>query len=180
MARSAAADRYGKALFQLAKEEGRGGEIRAELGAFADALSESQELRDVLLQPIYPASERQAVLDAVAEQLGSSGTLRNFYSFLIDQRRLVDAFAIRDAYDRLADAELGVTQVDVRTASALDDDQLDRLRTALAARTGGDVSLSVEVDPDLLGGVVAKVGDLLFDGTLRSQLAQMRASLLEE
>ncbi len=180
MARNAAGERYAKALFQLAQEEGRTSEVRAELGSLVDALTESQELRDVLLQPIHPAPQRQAVLAALAERLGASETLRSFYSFLIDQRRLVDAFAIREAYDRLVDAERGVTQVEVRTAQALDDAQLERLRGALSARTGGEVSLDVEVDPELLGGVVAKVGDLLFDGSIRSQLAQMRASLLEE
>ena len=131
MARNAAAERYAKALFQLAKESGRSAEVRSELAAFAAALDENDALRDVLLQPLHPASERQAVLGSLAEQLGSSGTLRSFYAFLIDQRRLVDVEAIQAAYDRLADAEQGVTQVEVRTAASLDDDQLDRLRSAL-------------------------------------------------
>jgi F-type H+-transporting ATPase subunit delta len=178
MARNAAAGRYAKALFELAREDGRAAEVRQEHAALADSVEESAELADVLLQPLYPANERKSVLAAVAEQLGSSPVLRQFYSFLIDQRRLVDIAAIRESYDELVDAMTGVARAEIRSASPLEPDQLERLTRALAARVGQDVSVSVEVDPDLLGGVVAKVGNLLLDGSLRSQLNQMRGRLL--
>ncbi len=180
MARNAAAGRYGKALFELATEEGRATEVREELAGLAEALEQSDELSNVLLQPLYPANERKSVLAAVAEQLGTSPTLQRFYSFLIDQRRLVDIEAIREAYESLADAATGVARAEIRSASPLDTEQLERLTQALAARVGQDVSVTVEVDPELLGGVVAKVGDLLLDGSLRSQLDQMRSALLDD
>jgi len=178
MAQGAVARRYAKALFELARDQGKVAEVRAELERMAELFDAHAELRDVLLQPLHPAAQRSAVLQAVAERLGASPLLRHFYTFLIDQRRLVSFDTIVDDYGRLADAEAGLTQARVRSASPLRDDQLDRLRSALSARTGMRVELEVEVDEALLGGVVAQVGDLVFDGSLRSQLEQLRANLV--
>lgn len=180
MGRNAAAGRYAKALFELAREEGCADEVRSELSALADLVDENAELGSVLLQPLYPAHERKSVLAAVADQLGASAILRQFYAFLIDQRRLVDIAAIRESYEELADTMTGVARAEIRSASPLEPDQLERLTRALATHVGQEVSVSVEVDPSLLGGVVAKVGNLLLDGSLRSQLNQMRGRLLED
>ena len=91
----------------------------------------------------------------------------------------MDFPAIRSAYEELADREAGRLRAEVAAASPIGDQQLERLRRALAARTGKDIELSVELDPALLAGVVAKVGDLVFDGSLRTQLRQLRASLMK-
>jgi len=180
MARGAATRRYAKALFALAQEEGRVDGVRQELERMQGLLEEHVELHDVLFQPLHPSEQRRAVLMGVAERLASSPLLRHFYEFLIDRRRLVDLDAIAREYDRLADAEAGVTQARVRSAAPLREEQLARLRAALSTHVGRDVSLEVEVDPELIGGVVAQVGDLVFDGSLRTQLAQLRASLVRE
>ena len=177
MARTAAAERYAKALFQLAKENGNVAEIRRELQELGALLEENAELRDVLLQPIHPAGQRRWVLGALTEKLGASPVLRSFYSFLIDQRRLVDLGAIEEAYSVLADADAGLSKASVRAAAALTDEQRSRLQRALSTRAGHDVELDVEIDESLLGGVVAQIGDTVFDGSLRSQLEQLRASL---
>ena len=177
MPRAAAARRYAKALFQLAQEAGNVDSVREELTRFTTTLDGSQELRDVLLRPLHPASERRAVLNGFAEQIGASPLLRSFYAFLIDQRRLVDTGAIRDEYERLADALAGLTRATVRSATPLRPEQLDKLKTALSRRVGHDVELEVEIDPELIGGLVAQVGDLVLDGSLRTQLRQLRASL---
>ncbi|MBW2241011.1 MAG: F0F1 ATP synthase subunit delta [Deltaproteobacteria bacterium] len=177
MARFAAAERYAKALFQLAKDQGNVPAIRSELRALGSLLEENDELRDVLLQPLHPAAQRRAVLTSVTEQLSASSLLKNFYSFLIDQRRLVDFAAIEEAYGELADADAGLTKAQVRTAAPLSDDQRTRLQNALGVRAGGNVELEVEIDPGLLGGVVAQIGDTVYDGSLKSQLQQLRASL---
>jgi F-type H+-transporting ATPase subunit delta len=178
MTAGAVARRYAKALFELAREDGRASEARGELGALADLLDESAELHAVLLQPLHPAAQRRAVLDAVSERLGTSALLRHFCAVLIEQRRLVDLAAIRAEYDRLADLEAGRMRAEVVSATPLRDEQLAKLREALAARVGRELDVEVRVDPELLGGVVAKVGDLLFDGSLRTQLRQLRAGLV--
>ena len=177
MRSSAAARRYARALFSLAKEEDRIAEMRQELQQLADLLAESEELHHALFRPLHPAAERRAVLREVAERLGFSATARNFFSFLVDQRRLVDFEGIREEYEHLADAAAGRAKAEVVSASPLSDEQRDRLLRALSARTGREVELDVKIDPSLLGGAIASVGTLVFDGSLRTQLNQLRASL---
>jgi F-type H+-transporting ATPase subunit delta len=174
---SGAAKRYARALFSLARDEGRIESVREELASFAALLEKSTTLRDVLLRPLYPAAQRTAVLEAVAERLGASPLLRKFFALLIQHRRIVEFAAVLEEFDRLADLAAGRVQARVASAAPLSDAQRDRLRAALAARTGSEVRLEVEVDPGLLGGVVAKVGDLVYDGSLRTQLQQLRANL---
>lgn len=177
--RGAAARRYAKALFELARDEGRVDAVRGELRALGELLEGHRELHDVLFRPLHPARQRRAALDAVGERGGLSPLVRHFLSFLIDQRRLVDFDAIRAAFEALADAAAGLTRAEVRSATELDEAQRERLRRALAARVGGEVELRVRVEPALLGGVVAQVGDLVFDGSLRTQLAQLRDTLIQ-
>jgi F-type H+-transporting ATPase subunit delta len=175
--RAAAARRYGKALFGLASEEGRIEEIRAELDRLAELLGASPELARVLLSPLHPAPQRRNVFLRLAERLALSPILRNFGAFLIDQRRASDFDAIHAEYVRLAEEALGRVSGEVVSASPLSEAQVARLREALGRRTGREVALAVRVDPALLGGAVARVGDLVFDGSLRTQLEQLRANL---
>jgi F-type H+-transporting ATPase subunit delta len=177
MARSAAARRYAKALFELAKESGRVAEIGGELTSIGDLLEGNPELHNVLFRPLHPVAQRRAVLDGVTERLGASPTVRSFFSLLIDQRRLVDFPGIRDEFERLASEDAGLRRAEIVSAGALRDEQLERLRRALSTRTGSEVEITVRLDPSLLGGVIAKVGDLVFDGSLRTQLRQLRANL---
>jgi len=177
MAVAVAARRYARALFQLAQEGGRVDTVRANLATFEELVQDNAELQAVLLQPLHPAAERRAVLDKVAEQVDADVLLRHFYAFLIDQRRLIDLAAIRSEYDRLADEEAGITKAAIRSASPLDEEQLRRLRRALATRVGGEVEVTVDVDPTLVGGIVATIGDVVYDGSLRTQLAHLRTTL---
>jgi F-type H+-transporting ATPase subunit delta len=177
MASSAAARRYARALFSLAKEEHRVREVGGELDALAALFDASAELRDALLTPLHPVEERKAVLRAVSERAQMSVTVRNFYSYLIDQRRLVDFPGIYEEYGRLSDEDAGLMTAEVVAASPLDGRRKDRLRRALSERTGREVQLDIRVDPELIGGVIARVGGLVFDGSLRTQLSQLRANL---
>jgi F-type H+-transporting ATPase subunit delta len=180
MATSAAARRYARALFALARDEGRIAEVRQDLAALSGMLDEHAELRNVLFRPLHPAAQRKAALAALGERVGAGPTLRSFLQFLIDQRRLIDFPAICDEYEALADDAAGRTRAEVVAAHALADGQLERIRRALVQRLGQEVDVSVRVDESLLGGVVAKVGDLVFDGSLRTQLRQLRANLAKE
>jgi F-type H+-transporting ATPase subunit delta len=177
---SAAAERYARALFSLAKDEGRIEAVGAELGTLVEAMRAVPALRDVLVRPLHPAPERRAALRAVGESLGLSPLLIRFCSYLVDQRRTRDVEAIAVRYQRLAEEAAGRLRGEVVSAAPLADGQVERLRAALARQTGRVVDFEVRVDPALLGGVVARVGDLVFDGSLRTQLAQLRASLTGE
>jgi len=177
MRSQAAARRYARALFGLAQDEHRVREVRAELDSLAELLAESAELRDALLTPLHPVRQRKAVLNAIAEREGASPLMRNFYAFLVDQRRLLDFTSIRDEFARLADEASGLMTAEVVSASPIDERRKDRLRRALSERTGHEVRLAIRIDPSLIGGAIAKVGDVVFDGSLRTQLSQLRANL---
>ena len=172
-----AAQRYAKALFGLAQDERRHREVRGELERLAAVFAESREVSAALLTPMHPAAERKAALREIAVRASASPLVQNFLAFLVDQRRLIQFEAIVAAYAALADQAEGLLTADVRVASPLDDRRKDRLRRALSARTGREVKLQIEVDPSLIGGAIAKVGDLVFDGSLRTQLEKLRGNL---
>ena len=151
----AAARRYARALFSLAREEDRVDAVRAELDALSRLFEENTELRQAIFRPLHPGAERRAVLQAVCQRLGSSVTVRNFCAFLVDQRRVIDLEAICQAYRQLADAAAGRTDARIVSASPLRDEQRERLRRALSARTGQQVEFEESVDASLLGGAVA-------------------------
>jgi len=172
-----AAQRYAKALFGLAQDDRRHREVRAELERLSALFAQSREVAAALLTPMHPASERKAALRALSARENVSPLVQNFLGFLVDQRRLIQFEAIAAAYAELADRAEGMLTAEVKVASPLDDRRKDRLRRALSQRTGREVKLQIEVDPSLIGGAIAKVGDLVFDGSLRTQLAQLRSNL---
>jgi F-type H+-transporting ATPase subunit delta len=172
-----AAQRYAKALFGLAQDERRHREVRAELARLRAVFTDSREVSTALLTPMHPAAERKAALRAIAAREGVSPLVQNFLGFLVDQRRLIQFDSIVEAYDAFADQAEGMLTAEVKVASPIDDRRKDRLRRALSERTGREVKLQIEVDPSLIGGAIAKVGDLVFDGSLRTQLSQLRANL---
>lgn len=174
----AAAQRYAKALFGLAADAGQVGLVRRELDGLVELTAENSELRDVLLRPLYPAAQRRAVLGAIAGRLQLSPLFANFCQFLIDQRRTQELEVIRDEFERLAETAADRVAGEVTSAAPLTEAQLSQLRTLLAERTGRSVELNTKVDPALLGGAIARVGDLVYDGSLRSRLNQLRADLI--
>jgi F-type H+-transporting ATPase subunit delta len=171
------ARRYARALFAIAGESGAVGRVREELRQIAELLEAHRELRHALFRPLHPAAERRAVLRGVCARVGCGDTVRNFLVFLVDQRRIVDYNGIRGEYERLADEAAGRVRAEVVAASPLDARQTERLRAALAARTGHQIDLGVRIDADLIGGAMAVVGGLVFDGSLRTQLSQLRDTL---
>jgi len=179
---SSAARRYARALFAIAREEWRVDEVRRELGALAALLDESQELHDVMFRPLHPVGERRAALAGVMARLGTSHSVRNFCCFLVDQRRMIDFATIVAEFDRLADEAAGRLSAVVTSARPRAEDQLERLRRTLAQRTGRDprdVQLETRVDPGLVGGAITQVGDVVFDGSLRHHLQQLRSNLMK-
>jgi len=179
MPKSAAARRYAKALFAIAQEEGRIDAVRGEIAGLAKLLEQNVELRDALFRPLHPVVQRKAVLADVAQRIGLSPTVRQALALLLDHGRMGQFFEVRAELERLAADAAGRLDAEVIAAADLAPDQLERLRRALSARTQRDVQLQVRIDPSILGGVVAKVGDLVFDGSLRTQLGQLRATLMK-
>jgi F-type H+-transporting ATPase subunit delta len=176
---SAAANRYARALFSLAQEENSTDAIRRELSEMAELFASHKDLQQRIFQPLHPADERRKVLVALCERGGASDTIRKFFSYLIDQRRLVLFDGIRQEFDRLDDEAAGRLRAEVRTANPLGDEQRARLVEVLSQRTGKSIELSVKVDPTLIGGVIATVGGLVFDGSIRTQLTELQFTLTQ-
>jgi F-type H+-transporting ATPase subunit delta len=179
MPSQAAARRYARAIFGLAQDEGRLDEVRREMAQLELLFEESPELRAVVFRPLHPVAERRAVLDQLSTRLGLSPTVHKVCAILVEHGRMAAFHTIREELERLANEAAGHVEAQVLAASPLAAAQLERLRRALKARTQRDVQLRVSIDPALLGGVVAKVGDLVFDGSLRTQLVQLRANLMK-
>ena len=175
-----AARRYARALFALAREDDEVASIRAELDDMARLLAANPDLQRRLFQPLHPVRERREVLKSICEQGRGSRMIRNFFAYLIEQRRLVAFDAIHDEFNRLADEAAGRVRVEVRSASPLRDEQRARLIDALAQRTGKEIELTLQVDSSLIGGAIATVGGLVFDGSLRTQLLQLQGTLTQK
>jgi F-type H+-transporting ATPase subunit delta len=174
---SPVARRYARALFSIAAETGAQAAVRGELEAIAAALAGSEPLRDALLRPLHPVAERRAVLQRIAQRLGIGASVQNFLEFLVDQRRIVEFDGIHAEFVRMCDEAAGRMQAELISACPLQANQVERVRAALAARTGREIDLDVRVEPELIGGGVAVVGGLVFDGSLRTQLSQLRDTL---
>ncbi len=179
MPNTAAARRYAGALFSLATEQGDVQTIRDQLAGMNELFDVNPDLRRRLFQPLHPVVERRSVLIGVCKLAGLHKTVQNFFSYLIDQRRLVDFAGIRDEYERLADEAAGRLRAELRCASPIDDQQRERLTAALTRRTGKQIDLTIHVDPSLLGGVIATVGGMVFDGSLKTQLTQLKSTLMK-
>ena len=127
MRSSAAARRYAKALFGLAREDRRIQEVRAELDTLSDLFEASPELRNALVKPLHPVKERRSVIRSIAQREGFSELITKFYTYLIDQRRLVDFPAVREEFTRLVDEESGMMTASVVSAIPLDQRRQDLL-----------------------------------------------------
>jgi F-type H+-transporting ATPase subunit delta len=171
------ARRYARALFGLAVEQGKIEPWADALGALRQAVEGSAELRDVLVNPVYTREQRRAIVGKLAAALRLDAEPANLLYLLGDRNRLSHLGAIVDTFVRLGDAKLGRVRAHLTSAVPLDASAAQRISDKLSAATRAQVLLDADVDPELLGGVVAQVGSLTFDGSLRTQLEAMRAAL---
>lgn len=169
-------DGYAAALFEIARVEGSLSEVEDELFRFARTLEGNDELRATLSDAAVPAERRQGI---VQDLLGpkASPVTTNLVSFLVGAGRARDIPAIVDRLVERAAAEKDHVVAEVRSAIPLTDDQRSRLADSLKAATGKSVEIKVVVDPDVLGGIVAQVGDTVIDGTVRTRLEQLRSAI---
>jgi F-type H+-transporting ATPase subunit delta len=178
VARKEAIRGYAEALFSVAEAEDALEVVEDELFRFARALEGEQRLRDALTDPTLPAERKRAVLGDVLGERANPHTV-NLLRFLVEQGRARELPAIVDELVALAADRRQAAVADVRTAVPLDADHRERLADALGRATGKRVELKVVVDPSVVGGVVARVGDQVIDGTVRRRLELARERLTE-
>jgi F-type H+-transporting ATPase subunit delta len=167
---------YANALLEVARVEGHLAEVEDELFRFARTFESSDELRMALSDPALPADRRVAVVE---ELLGGKALRASvaLSSFVVAAGRAGELPEIVDRFVELAAAEQRRAVAEVRSAVPLSGEQTDRLREALNHATGKDVDVKVVVDPSVLGGVVARVGDVAIDGSVRRRLEQLKEQI---
>lgn len=169
--------RYARALFELALEDGSVDRIAAELDALAATVRSSDELREVLSFPTNTAELRKTVFAGIADRLGTGTVVRNLVQLLIDRNRMTAFPACAMAFRELADEHQGQIRGELVSARALSDEQLAAVRAKLERMTGKRVLLETREDPGLIGGLVARVGNTLFDSSIRTQLEGIKRAM---
>jgi F-type H+-transporting ATPase subunit delta len=168
---------YARSLFEVAREQGKLDVLRQQLAQLADALREHRELAVFFFSPYFSTKEKQAALAKLLD--GADPVLMNFLNLLIENHRMPVIFHIRRQYQRLWDEENKMLPVEITSAIALDPATTEGLGKAIGERTGREVQLAARVDPDILGGVVLRVGNSILDASIRNRLEQLRRQVAQ-
>ena len=174
------AKRYARAFFKIAGEEQRYEDYAQELGRFSTLLEESKNLSEFLANPVFAQPDKKAVVEALLAKLRLSPLTANFLKLLVDKRRIGILSDIEVCYRDLVEDALKKVSVTVTTAFPLTGELSSQLQKGLEGLTGRQVEMTVHEDPTLLGGIIARVGDMLYDGSIRTQLSNIRNLLGEE
>ena len=173
------AKRYAKALIRIGQEDGQYELYGEEIKAFRELLAASSELREVMENPIYDKEQKKTLFQALNAKLGFSQIVINFILLLIEKRRVVFFNDIVRFYEKLSDELAGKVRAEVRSAVSLPKASMKAIEKKLAAMTGKQVLISSSVDPELIGGVVTKIGDVIYDGSIRTQLYGIKETLMK-
>lgn len=171
------ANRYARALADVAFERGEVSEVKAELESFAGLLRAHEELRQVLSSPVIATDRKQALLGAILDRMSPRPTTANFLKLLLANHRLMHLDLVLASFAREIDARRGVVSARVTTARQLTEEERGRLLGQLRSATGKDVRLDFQIDPEIIGGIVMRIGSLVYDGSVRTQLRQIREQL---
>ena len=180
MTNKTAATRYARALLDVAVKEKADLElIESELSQFADLFTQYPLLEKVLLNPAVPVPSKRAAVADLLKQAAFTPIVSKLIALLADRDRLVLVRDLLASYrDRLLDYR-GVVRAEVTTATALDPKRADAIQKGLAALTGRTVLLSTRLDPSIIGGLVARIGSTVYDGSVTRQLEKMKERLVE-
>lgn len=177
MKAGAAAKRYAKAVFSLGVDSGEFERIGQEIGAVVSAIDTDESLRGILLNPQHDAETKRAVVIGISEKKGFSPTTKNFLVLLVDKGRLSLLPDMYRSYQGLSDEKAGRMKAAVVTASQVSEPVIAEIIASLEKKTGKKVSLTSEVDPSLIGGMVIRVGDIIYDGSIKTQLNKLRDNI---
>ncbi len=172
------ARRYAKALVDVAAATNELEAVRQELWGFVGLLRERRDLRQFLLNPGILRRDKDEVLDAVVSRLEFRPLTRSFLRILLGARRLPALESVLDAYESLMDERLARVKAIVTAPAPLDAEMQEHLRQRLEQVTGKTVYLTVQHDPGILGGLITQIGSLVYDGSLRGQLARLREEMV--
>jgi F-type H+-transporting ATPase subunit delta len=175
------ARRYARALLDIAVEKGNFEKVGQEIDELATMYGSSRDLVEALTNPVFAMAKRRAVLVAVLDAAKASPVVRNFALLLLDRERIPYLPMIARELRAMVDARAGRVRAVVTSAKPITADQQKQLLIALETAAGGKkVTLEKKEDPSLVGGMVAKIGDTVYDGSIRTQLERMRERFLQD
>jgi F-type H+-transporting ATPase subunit delta len=168
---------YARALFEVATERDSLDEIRDQLGAFADAMHDNRDLAVFFFSPYFSVPEKKQGLERAVT--GANPEFRNFLEALIERHRMPAIFRIRAEYDALWDEARKLLPVKVTSAVALDEQTVKEIGDRIGSQVDRQIELSSDVDPDILGGIVLRVGNLILDASIKNRLEQLRQQVAQ-
>ena len=171
------ARRYARAIFDIGTAKGLYEAFATEIDALAAVFASSPELQQTLENPVFKLDQRRSILEKILPRVAPSREVRNFALLLLERGRITALPAVARAYGELVDEKLGRVRATVTSAHPLDPATATAVQRALERRTGKRIVLSTSTDPDLIGGIVARVGDLVFDGSLRTRLETLKSRI---
>ena len=163
---------YAEALFEAARDSGKLDQIHEQVDEVADAIAGNHDLQVFLFSPYFSSAEKREGIERAIS--GADPELVNFLELLIEKHRTPAIFRIRERFDELWAEENKQLDVTVTSAIELDQSVIDHIREQIEERTGHNVELTADVDPDILGGLVLRVGNMVLDASLRSKLEKLR------
>jgi F-type H+-transporting ATPase subunit delta len=168
---------YARALFEVAREQGKLDQLREQLVQFAEALEGDRQLAIFFFSPYFSTAEKEQGLERVLE--GADENFVNFLRLLIEKHRMPVLFRIRHSYQRLWDEENKVLPVEITSAIELDSATTESLGTRIGERAGRKVTLASHVDPEIIGGIIVRVGNSILDASIRNRLEQLRRQVAQ-
>lgn len=168
---------YARALFEVAQERDVLDDVRAQLGQFADALHEQRDLAVFFFSPYFSTEEKKDGLHRMIE--GADPGFLNFLEALLERHRMPAIFRIRSRYEELWDEENKLLPVAVTSAVELDEATVRSIGERVGEQTGRRVELASHVDPEILGGIVLRVGNFVLDASIRNRLNQLRKQVAQ-
>ena len=175
--RASLAGRYASALFDLARDQRQIDAVGRSLDALSSALVDSKDFAELIASPLVSRDEAGKTFAALASQVALDPITANFLGVLARNGRKRELRSIIRAYRRLAADHRGETTAEIITAYPLKDDQVTALKAQLRARAGRDVNLDTSVDPDILGGIVVKLGSQMIDSSIRTKLNRLASAM---
>ena len=172
------ARRYAKALFSLGKEQGKTEEYSVTLRAIAELYGdESAGVGDAVSNPLYPLDVRQKVMAKIAELVQADAIMTSFLKLLVEKKRAGILPDIAEAMQGMVDKDQNISHGSIVSAVEIDNALLTKIQATLEKLTGNKVILETQVDPSIIGGIIAKVGDLVLDGSIKTQLNGLKESI---
>jgi F-type H+-transporting ATPase subunit delta len=168
---------YARSLYQVATEQDKLDKVREQLGEFADALDQSRELQTFFFSPYFSTEEKKDGLDAAVTD--ADETVRNFLRLLLENHRMPVVFRVRREVDRLWEEDHRLLPVEITSAVELDPSIAERIGEEIGRQTGRTVELTSAVDPDVIGGIVLRVGNSILDASIRNRLENLRKQVVK-